>query len=212
MEEKTEQRFKEEYKAAGISGKIITIPELAQLIRSEGDKNLIVRKLVEHFASSMSDYVYRHQRCNRIVLGVYSPDWTVDCSDGKNRNCISMNIREISIILRETSEVEVFGVDDTIPDKCYSARWYFVLQRDLEEILLTDKERAKLEAVRLVLAKEKILALFKKGYKSVTPEIIKQFTDLESWRYNSALRKLIEEGKIREENDVYYVLNGGKVT
>lgn len=206
MKEETEQLFKEEYKAAGVYGKIVTVPELAQLISSEGDKNPIVRKLVEHSMSKMSESIFsaRIFGCNRIVLGyVHSHDWTVECSDGKKRKYVFCNIKWISIILKEISEVEVLGVDDKNPDKCYSAEHY-LSQENLEYLLLTDEERATVKAVRLALAKEKILSLFKKGLKSINLEIIRKSTGLDSERYILALDGLVNvDKKLRLEGEAY---------
>lgn len=185
---------KEEYEAAGLYGKIVTIPDLIKIIIDEGNKNEIVKTILNHY------------KLKNSVLGYKQQSKPVICSDGKKRMYIPSPIKGITIDIT-SSPVEVLIIGSKDDDKCHSIRRYITYDA-LEEILLTREERIRVETVRLSLTKEKIMGLFNKGYDRITTNLILNNTGLHSNRYNPALKSLVDQSKIlKKESGVYALKN-----
>ena len=209
MIEETEDKLrKEEYTKAGLYGKIVTIPDLIKIITEEGNKNSIVKTILNSYNLKNSVLGYKKW----FGLDIHSDGYEkwaglTICSDGMKRMYIPSPIKGISIDII-SSPIEVLIVDSEDQNKCHSIKRYITYDH-LENILLTDEERLKVKTIRLSLNKQRIMKLFKSGYNSITTDVIRSEVGLRSDMFDPALCSLISEKILKEVNGIY-VLNKEK--
>lgn len=206
MSELIHKLYIEEYQKAGVYGKIITIPELVEIVVKGEGGNKIIQKILNYFKLSKNELKHIERMGGKYiepVLGHIEKYPIVKCSDGKEREYEYNPIPPPCVV--GFTDVQLFRIDKTGDNKCWPT-YHYINYAYMEDILLSKEERSRIVSIRSTLAKEKILGLFKKGFDVINLQLIQENTGLDPYRYDSVLRTLVEEGILKKIDGSYELI------